>query len=827
MPENQPNPTNPNQPVGQPIAQPAPVQQVPVQPVQQMPVQQVPQMQVQQPQPVQPIQAVPKVVPVQPVQQIVQPAPVQQVPVQPVQQMPVQQVPQMQAQPAPMQQPVAPMPTQTPTRPVQGMVQQPARPGMPQQPLRPGMQRPGVVRKPPNPKKLLFGCLGCSGIALLFFIIFVLVFVSQTTASGENPLARSLGVDTGSFINTLILLVNLIFGVISVGLFMVMIIGFFRLFMARKDDKEAKKRGVTQAGVSGLLLLVFAIMWVGIYLFLSAKKVPVQKANTSIGIITDPASTLQLTAPITVKFDGSQLPINTKTYDILSYSWSFGDGQTSTVPVTTHTYSDKGSNNGRFDVNLEVTKRDKKTKEETSDTYTTIVTIANVKINPVINATPESGPGPLSVNFDASASTAPAGDIVSYEWDFDNNNIFTDATGSTVSHTFEQQGTYKVNLRVTDNTGQFEVGSKDINVTPPNVPVAMIDIPTTNGKYFTGNQYTFLGEKSTSPNGEIKKYEWDFGDGSSKANTRTANHVFKSAGTYEVHLTVTDETGVTGEGTNTIKVEVAESAPIASIKTSPATGKDESLIAGTMPFEVVFDATGSKDPDNNIVDYKWDFNGDGTSDDTGEKATYVYKEPGTYNATLTVVDAENNEGNAVIVVKVGSQPLQARITAEPVEGVVPLTVVFDASSSSYPNGQIVSYEWDFGDGTPKRIDVSKVTYKYTKIGTFTASVAAIASDNTRSTAQTPVNVRPVPLTSCYEASTETGAAPLTVEFDPRCSTGTVAKYSWDFGDGETSKTRKPTHTFNKPGSYEVTLEVSDAQNVLDTFTKSILVTGAI
>lgn len=821
MPENQPNPTNPNQPVGQPTAQPVPTQ--PVQPV-------------QQPQPLQPIQAVPQA-PVQPVPQPVQPpvvqqAPVQQVPVQPVQPMvqqpqpgqPIQAVPQMPVQPVqPVQQ--APMPSQSPARPMQG-VQQPVRPGMPQQPLRPG-QRPPVVRKPPNPKKLLFGCLGCSGAALLFFIIFVLIFVGQTTASGENPLARSLGVDTGSFINTLILLVNLIFGVISVGLFMVMIIGFFRLFMARKDDKEAKRRGVTQAGVSGLLLLVFAIMWVGIYLFLSAKKVPVQKANTTIGIITEPANTLQLTAPVTIKFDGSQLPIDAKQYDILSYNWSFGDGQTSTVPVATHTYPDKGANNGRFDVTLDVMKRDKKTKEETSSTYATIVTIANVKINPVINATPETGSGPLEVQFDASASTAPAGDIVNYEWDFDNNNVFTDATGSTATHTFEQEGKYKVNLRVTDNTGQFEVGSKEITVTPPNVPVAMISIPTTSGKYFTGTQYTFLGEKSTSPNGEIKKYEWDFGDGSPKANTRTANHIYKNPGSYEVKLTITDETGATGDSTNTIKVEVAESAPIASFTTVPAPGKDENFIAGTMPFEVIFDATSSKDPDNNIVDYKWDFDGDGTSDNTGEKTTYVYKEPGTFNATLTVIDAENNEGSAILVVKVGSQPLQARIVAEPVEGVVPLTVIFDASSSSYPNGQIVSYEWDFGDGTPKRIDVSKVTYKYTKIGTFTASVTAIASDNTRSASQTPVNVRPVPLTSCYEASTETGPAPLTVEFDPRCSTGTVAKYSWDFGDGETSKTRKPTHTFTKAGSYEVTLEVSDAQNVLDTFTKSILVTGTI
>jgi len=568
------------------------------------------------------------------------------------------------------------------------------------------------------------------------------------------------------------------------------------------------------------------MIWVGIYLFLSAKKVPVQK-STSIGIITEPANTLQLTAPITIKFDGSKLPISATKYDILSYSWSFGDGQTSTVPVTTHTYTDKGENNGRFDVTLEVTKREKQSKEETSDTYTTIVTIANVKINPVINATPESGPGPLEVSFDASASTAPAGDIVNYEWDFDNNNVFTDATGPTATHTFDQEGTYKVNLRVTDNTGQFEVGSKEITVTPPNVPVAMIEIPTTNGTYFTGTQYTFLGDKSTSPNGEVKKYEWDFGDGTAKANTRTANHIYKSPGSYTVQLSITDETGATGQNTQVINVTVAESSPIADIKTVPGPNKDEDFITGTIPFQVSFDATGSTDPDNNIVDYKWDFDGDGTDDDTGKNVTYVYKESGTFNATLTVIDAENNEGKSVFVVKAGSQPLQARITAEPVEGVVPLTVTFDASSSSYPNGQIVSYEWNFGDGSPKRIDVSKVIYKYTKIGTFTASVTTIASDNTRSTAQIPINVRPVALTACFEASTETGPAPLDVEFDPHCSTGTVAKYSWDFGDGETSITRKPTHTFAKPGNYTVTLEVSDSQNVLDTFSKNILVTGAI
>jgi len=106
-------------------------------------------------------------------------------------------------------------------------------------------------------------------------------------------------------------------------------------------------------------------------------------------------------------------------------------------------------------------------------------------------------------------------------------------------------------------------------------------------------------------------------------------------------------------------------------------------------------------------------------------------------------------------------------------------------------------------------------------------VTAIASDGSRASVTSQVNVRPVPLKACFEGSATQGAAPLTVEFDPRCSTGTISKYSWDFADGETSRTRKPTHTFANPGNYQVKLEVSDNQNVLDTFTLNILVTGTV
>jgi PKD repeat protein len=582
------------------------------------------------------------------------------------------------------------------------------------------------------------------------------------------------------------------------------------------------------AGISGLLLILIVGSCVAIYLFLSSKQVRTVKVNNASGFVTDPADTYGLTAPVDIKFDASKLPIDTTKYDIVSYMWDFGDGQTSTVPVTSHTYTDMGKNNGQFNVSLTTAKIDKQTKEQTTDNFKTLVTIANVKLNASFTADPLTGPAPLTVNFDASASTAPAGQIVAYDWDLNNTNSFSDASGVKTTYTFNQVGKYKVNLRVTDNTGQFAVVSQEIDVSAPNIPVALINIPTTSGKYFSGVQYSFQGDKSTSPAGTIQKYEWDFGDGSPKANVRLATHTYKSPGTYDVNLTVTDDAGKTGNVTQTIKIELQASAPIAVITTTPGPAQaSDDFISGTVPFQVSFDGSKSTSPTSNLVDYKWDFNGDGTDDATGVKADYVFKEAGLFNATLTVIDAENLSSTTTLVVKAGSQPLQARITADPVEGTVPLTVTFDASSSSYPNGQIVSYEWDFGDGGPKRIDVSKVVYKYTKIGTFTAKVTAIASDNSRSTAETPVNVRPVALTSCFDASPQQGAAPLTVEFDPRCSSGTIAKYTWDFGDGETSRTRQPTHTFDTAGSYQVTLEVADNQNVLNTTSKAILVTGTI
>ncbi len=718
-----------------------------------------------------------------------------------------------------------PNPQQMQQIPLQGQPQQPGQPvaGQPGQPGRPVPRQLAGQPGGPNPKKLLLGCLGFVGFSIVLFIIFVVAYVSQTTAAGENALASSLGVNPAEFTNTLILLTNLIFGAVTMIVFFVAVFGLFRGAMAPKTDKPARSKGFKQAGISGAILLLVIFIWVIVFIYLNGKKIDIpQNQQQTVGFTTEPETTTRLTAPIDIKFDASKLVVP-KTIELTFYQWDFGDGSASTAPIVTHTYREVG----QYPVKLTVSGINKNNNETVTETYDKLVTVIDVKINADFTYTPETGPAPLKVSFDASGSSSPAGEITTYAWDFKGQNNFADADGQTAEYTFNGSGDYDVKLRVTDNTGKDAIVTKTITVGGPDTPVAVIDIPTTDGKYYVGKQMTFLGEKSTSPSGAVTKYEWDFGDETPKANTRTATHTYKSGGLYEVTLKVTDEAGKSGIAAQKINVGMEEQPPVAVISTDPPLGKNEKSLSGQAPFEVAFDAGQSTDPNENLVEFKWDFDGDGKIDANGDAVSYIFKIPGSYNTNLTAVDSAGLESSSTLVIKVAAQDLTARLTADKLEGTQPLAVTFDASSSSYPDGQITSYEWDFGDGSPKMIGASQVSYKYSAIGTFNASVVAKASDGKTDKAEIVINVRPVSLQSCFTPSAEEGPAPLTIELDPRCSQGAVAKYLWDFGDGETSRTRKPTHTFAKPGSYQVSLEVTDNQNVISTFSKNILVTGEV
>jgi len=134
-------------------------------------------------------------------------------------------------------------------------------------------------------------------------------------------------------------------------------------------------------------------------------------------------------------------------------------------------------------------------------------------------------------------------------------------------------------------------------------------------------------DHSSDPDGQVVAWSWDFGDGSTSTEQNPA-HRYANDGSYTVKLTVRDNEG--GEGSISEELEILNVAPEVSFTYSPP--------KPGVGQQVEFDASGSHDPDGEIVKYEWDLNGDGTFETEGQTAETVYKKAGTYQVTLKILD---------------------------------------------------------------------------------------------------------------------------------------------------------------------------------------------
>ena len=156
----------------------------------------------------------------------------------------------------------------------------------------------------------------------------------------------------------------------------------------------------------------------------------------------------------------------------------------------------------------------------------------------------------------------------------------------------------------------------------------------------------------------------------------------------------------------------------------------------------------------------------------------------------------------------------ANLTTSSTSGMAPMEISFDASASVDEDGSIVSYEWDFGDGSFAADE--RTTHTYDIPGVYTVSLTV--TDNkeaTASTAQTITitgNVVPV---AGFTATPTQGEIPLEVTLDASASVdedGSIVSYEWDFGDGESEVGVKVSHTYHEIGEYMVRLIVIDDKN---------------
>ena len=417
---------------------------------------------------------------------------------------------------------------------------------------------------------------------------------------------------------------------------------------------------------------------------------------------------------------------------------------------------------------------------------------------------PYSGTVNLPLSFDGTGSSDPDGTIASYSWDFGDGST---GTGPTPTHTYLADGTVTVSLTVTDDAGATGSAATTATIGLGNQP----PVADPNGPYTgtVGVAVVFDGIGSSDPDGTLASYSWDFGDGSTGSGA-TPGHTYAAPGMYNVTLTITDDAGATDSAATTADIRQPANQPPLADPNGP--------YSGTAGMPVAFDGSASSDPDGTVVSYSWDF-GDGSTG-SGATPTHTYAADGNYTVTLTVTDDAGDSASATTAATIGAVGNQPPVSDPngPYSGTVGVPVAFDGSASSDPDGTVVSYSWDFGDGSKGSGAIPTHTYAADGNYTVTLTVTDDAGDSASAATSATIGLGNLPPLSNPNGP-YSGTVGVPLMFDGSASTdpdGSIVSYSWDFGDGSTGSGQSPVHTYRADATYHVTLQVTDDAGASDS-----------
>lgn len=508
-------------------------------------------------------------------------------------------------------------------------------------------------------------------------------------------------------------------------------------------------------------------------------------------------------APLNVSFvDMSQGNVTGWNYTISNSSWQISANYTylesNTSPVFLFTYP------GQYNVTLFAYNA-----TDITDNNTAVVTNCVNVTSPVVaanfTAVYRNGTAPMTVSFiDQSTATIP----VTYRWDFGDNS--TTSTMRNPEHVYQASGNYSVNLTISDNSTYFVSNSTNltnyISVINPGISANFTAV------YRNGTSPMVVSFIDQSVSETNLTYLWNFGDNYTSQERNPEHRYLNRTTPYSVNLTVTDTFGRNSSLNRTGYIQVNQSLyPQAFFSFTPS--------SGAYPLNVTFIDESILDPANatNAL-YEWNF-GDGVILSGGPQVVHTYTTPSTGNGWQPSLRVQQNGINNTYTpdntVTVFSPSFVANFTAVPPSGITPLNVTFvDKSESSFP---IVSYYWDFGDGTnstnvssPQHQYINPRSYNVTL--TVTDSQGRSVSANKTNAVQAQAFVYPI---SRFTVTPLNGTAPLNVSvidqsvLDPSIPTNAYT-YRWVITDGgaDPGDVQNFDHQFTTVGNYSIQLEIT-------------------
>ncbi|MFQ5461194.1 MAG: PKD domain-containing protein [Phycisphaerae bacterium] len=434
-------------------------------------------------------------------------------------------------------------------------------------------------------------------------------------------------------------------------------------------------------------------------------------------------------APLVVAFSAMESSDTETLPGGLIYQWDFGDGTTANsagdpgllFAETEHVYIRDAdgvlcerSHLCTFHPRLTVT--DEGGKED-ADMGITIV-VGNTEPHAVVtHAGPLRGGDPHTVTFSAKDSSDADGDVLTVTWiwgDGSPDETYSAVDGKdglgNVPHTYtrragEEFSTFNMTALVSDGASQVESGATVrvseafVDSSQPHADFTITPNPPLLGEPFTVDaSNSFDRPDRDAP---LAKYEWDWGDGSAADTGVTASHTYRNEGMMTVTLVVTDDEDNHGTARKTFSIGGdtgggnANGIPTARIDIVRPEGG-----VGFVGDRYVFSGETSSDPDDgDILTYRWTFGVEGMPPQIGIQATPIFEEAGEFLVMLTVTDqlGASDDATVLITVKPRNDPDSPVpiIGTGPRSGAAPLTLTFNGENSYDPNGDPISYRWDF------------------------------------------------------------------------------------------------------------------------------------
>ena len=440
-----------------------------------------------------------------------------------------------------------------------------------------------------------------------------------------------------------------------------------------------------------------------------------------------------------------------------------------------------------------------------------VIAVAALALAGCMRTNPPRPPVPTAA---FSVSTAPlvasftdqsTGSIDSRSWDFGDGASSTDQNPT---HDYANHGDYTVTLTV-NGPGGSDTETQTVTVKPP-APVASFTAEPPSGTV------PFTVTLANTSTGLVDSIAWDLdGDGLfDDATGQTATRSFDEAGDHTVGLSVTGPGG-TATTTQTISASLPPQ-PIAVLTAEPQ--------SGVTPLVVSLNGCGSSGA---ITSFAWDFDSNGTIDQTGPCTTeHTFSSPGTFAVKLLVTGPGGTATATLIIVANANTPPALTITA-PANGasvVAGAPVTFSGTANDAEDGSLSSsIHWssslDGTLGTGASIPVSTLS-----VGSHTITASVTDSGGAPATSSINITVTQAqpaaPVAGFTRAPAGGGFAPLNVTFTDT-STGDVTSWSWTFGDGGTSTAQNPSHTYGA-GGFTITLTVTGPGGS-DSFSQPILV----